>query len=119
MTPLIRWMPLILAGSLCITLFFELLAALLWGIRDRKNLVLVCFVNLLTNPIVVFLYYLIWFRTSWNLTLASVILECAAVLVEILMYRKHSKTIQMPILFGILANLFSFFGGEFVNRLMS
>ena len=45
-----------LAISLGMTLVLELTFALFWGIRDHHDLWLAVFVNVLTNPIVVFVY---------------------------------------------------------------
>ena len=47
----------VLAVSLLLTLLFEELFALAWGLRGKRELGLVALVNVLTNPPVVLLYH--------------------------------------------------------------
>ena len=105
-----------LAISLVLTLVFETAFFLVTGIlgtvkRNKKDLLLVIMVNVLTNPVVVLLYWLSALYTNWNRTLVKIPLEIFAVLTEWLYYRKYAQTIKKPFLFSLAANAFSFTAG--------
>ena len=107
----------ILAVSLLLTLLFEELFALVWGVRGRRELGLVALVNCLTNPPVVLLYYTAAGFWRWNWVLVTVVLEISAVLVEWLCYRAYSEQVKKPFLFALLSNLFSYGAGCVINLL--
>jgi|LSQX01.1.fsa_nt_gb hypothetical protein len=104
-----------LAISLGMTLVLELIFALVFRIRSKKELLLVCLVNVLTNPVVVFLYYLTVSRGGSKLVL--VVLEVLAVVVEAVCYKSYGEKICNPVLFAIGANAFSFFTGQGIGML--
>ena len=110
-------MLIIMTISLFLTLIFEEIFALLWGLRGRRELGLVVLVNILTNPAVVLLYYTA--TGLWHLSAAAVtlVLEMAAVVVEWLCYRAFSEQVKKPLLFALLVNLFSYGAGCAVNLL--
>ena len=107
----------VLAGSLALTLVLEELFALLWGLRGRRELTVVALVNVLTNPPVVLLYHTAVGLWGWNAVSVTVLLESAAVAVEWLCYRLCSDQLQRPLLFALLANLFSYGAGCVINLL--
>ncbi len=107
----------ILAISLLLTLLFEELFALLWGLRGKRELGLVALVNCLTNPPVVLLYYTVTGLWRWNWAPATIVLEAAAVLAEWLCYRAYSEQVKRPFLFALLINLFSYGVGCIINLL--
>ena len=84
-----------------LTLAVELPLALLWGARGQ-DLLLCALANVLTNPAVVLLNLL--FPATWLLLL----LECAAVGVEGLVYLRCARHIRRPFLFSLWANGCSF-----------
>lgn len=86
---------------LVLTLAIELPLALLWGARGQ-DLLLCALANLLTNPAVVLLNLI--FPAPWLLLL----LECAAVGVEGLVYRRCARRIRWPFLFALWVNVCSF-----------
>ena len=105
-----------LAISLGMTLVLELTFALFWGIRDHHDLWLAVFVNVLTNPIVVFVYYYVRIRRfPLNYGWITIGMEAFAVVTEALLYKKFSRTIQRPWLFSLSANAFSYAVGELIN----
>lgn len=105
-----------LAISLGITLILELAFALFWGIRDHHDLRLAVLVNVLTNPIVVFVYYYVRIRhLPLNYGWITIGMEAFAVVTEALLYKKFSRTIQRPWLFSLSANAFSYAVGELIN----
>lgn len=107
----------VLAVSLLLTLLFEELFALAWGLRGKRELGLAALVNVLTNPPVVLLYHTATALWGWNPVAATVILEAAAVLVEWRCYRAFSEQVKRPFLFALLVNLFSYGAGCVVNLL--
>ena len=107
----------VLAGSLALTLVLEELFALLWGLRGRRELTVVALVNVLTNPPVVLLYHTAVGLWGWNAVSVTVLLESAAVAVEWRCYRLCSDQLRRPLLFALLANLFSYGAGRVINLL--
>jgi len=105
-----------LAISLNLTLVFELGFALFWGIRGKHDLLLTAAVNVLTNPIVVFVYYFMWYRRPpVNRGIVTLGMEILAVAAEALLYRRYGRTITRPWLFSVSANAFSYAMGELIN----
>ncbi len=100
--------------SLGLTLALELLFALAAGIRG-KDLVLVCLVNVITNPVVVLVYLLVSTYTALPPVLLKAALESMAVLTEAYYYHKYGKSFRRPLLFSLGANAFSFFSGEIIS----
>lgn len=107
----------ILAVSLLLTLLFEEGFALVWGLRGRRELVLVALVNCLTNPPVVLLYYTATGLWHWNAIPVTLVLEAAAIIVEWQCYRAYSEQVKRPFLFALLINLFSYGAGCVINLL--
>ena len=105
-----------LAISLALTLIFEISFFLAIGKRNKKDLLLVVLVNTLTNPIVVLLYWIIYFNTNWNILLILILLELFAIGTEGFIYRKNAKTINRPFLFSIAANIISFSLGFIIQH---
>lgn len=101
----------VLGISLALTIGLELAWALLFRVRGRRDLMLVCLVNVLTNPPVVLLRFLLG---SW----ALLPLEAGAVLAEGLCYRAYGERIPHPWLFALSANLFSYGMGVVLNWLI-
>lgn len=101
--------------SLGLTLVLELIFALIFMIRNKKDLLLVCLVNVITNPVVVFLYYLAGGKRGPLLLL--VLLEAGAVTVEALYYKAYGGKIRHPVLFAAGTNAFSFLTGKVINTL--
>ena len=107
-----------LAISLGITLILELAFALFWGIRDHHDLRLAVLVNVLTNTIVVFVYYYVRLRRlPLNYGWITIVMETFAVVTEALLYKKFSRTVQRPWLFSLSANAFSYAVGELINSI--
>lgn len=115
---MINWPLMIKAWfiSLSLTLIFELSYALLWGIRDKHDLILAVLVNVITNPIVVFVVYYVRFRRyAIHLGWLTAAMEVFAVVTEAFIYQKHARTIDRPWLFSLSVNAFSYAMGELLN----
>lgn len=98
--------------SLSLTLVIELGAALLCGVRARRDFLLIFLVNVLTNPPLVLtldLFYLAKGMPPWYLIAA---LELTAVGVEgLLFYRRLQYNCMPPFCMSLLLNAISFLGG--------
>ena len=106
-----------LAISLALTLALEEAFALVWGLRGRRELGTVALVNILTNPPVVLLYHTAVELLGWSALVMTAVLETAAVLVEWRCYRLCSQQLRRPLLFALLANVFSYGAGRVINLL--
>ncbi|HOP11472.1 MAG TPA: hypothetical protein PK629_08270 [Oscillospiraceae bacterium] len=103
--------------SLLLTLIFETGFFLLIGKRDKKDLLLLVMVNVVTNPLVVLLYWLTVLR--WEVNSVIIIpLEVFAVLTEGCYYKKYGIKFKHPYLFSLAANAFSFGAGLLINWLI-
>ncbi len=101
--------------SLGLTLLLEGVIALVFKMRGRDAL-LFLLVNLLTNPLVVYLNLL--FCTLFpgaSVFFWQIPLEIAVFAVEGLLYYKYSQSLRVPWLFAGLANLFSYGTGLILN----
>ncbi|RJW51464.1 hypothetical protein DXC92_04005 [Clostridiales bacterium TF09-2AC] len=112
------WMIPALAVSLGLTVVLEGTFGWMLGVRNRWDMALVGLVNVLTNPAVVFLYYVNIIYAGWNRILVTVLLEMAAVAAEGLCYRAAGRGIRHPWLFSAGANLFSFMMGTILAMLI-
>jgi CHASE2 domain-containing sensor protein len=107
-----------LGMSLLLTLVLELCIGYLYGIREKKDFVLLALVNILTNPLVVMSYYLVVHYSHINRIAIVIVLELSAILTEGYYYRTYGKTFSHPMLFALCANLFSFSIGQLLNTLL-
>ena len=76
------WVIGTLAVSLGLTIVLEETFGWMWGVRNRWDMTLVVLVNVLTNPAVVYLYYMNMIFVGWNRILVTVFLEMAAAAAE-------------------------------------
>ena len=92
--------------SLLVTLLLELPIAWCFGLRHKREVLLVVLVNVLTNPAAVLLHFL---------GVPQIPIEIAVIITEAAIYRCFSNDahwkIQHPILLAISANLFSWLMG--------
>lgn len=99
-----------LAVSLLLTLIFEI--GFYFAVKNRtcnkKDLLLLVLVNVITNPVVVSVYWFVRLYTDWNVYLAIVPLEVGAVLVEGWYYKKYGQGFKRPYIFSLFANGFSY-----------
>ncbi len=99
-----------LGVSLALTLILESLFGLIWGVKGRRDWLLLLAVNVVTNPIVVTLHYCVS-----SAPVFTAVLEVAAVLAEWLAYRKWGKSLRPAFLFSLCGNAFSYFSGLLFN----
>ena len=105
-----------LALSLVLTLALETGLFLLIGKRNRKDLLLLLLVNVITNPTVVLSYWLAALYTYWDARIILIPLELLAILIEGYHYKKYGCDFRRPFLFSIAANMFSFLVGVLIQH---
>ena len=104
--------------SLVLTIIFEITFFFVLGKRNKKDLLLVILVNVITNPVVVLLFWLAALYTDWNRTLVYIPLELFAVLTEGYYYKKYGMEFKRPFLFSLAANAVSFGAGLLLQLVM-
>lgn len=110
-------LPLIMIRCLVLTIIIELVLALILGVRDKKDIINVILVNIITNPIVVLVPILIYLKFgNYYSKLTLFILEILTVIVEGLIYKKVLKYKKINwFLLSLLLNISSFLIGELIN----
>lgn len=104
--------------SLGLTLVLELAFCLIFKIRGVHNLILVVLVNILTNPPVVLINYLLIQNTPVSPIITVLILEAAAFLTEGFCYKHYAENIKRPYLLSFGANTFSYFSGLLILHII-
>ena len=104
-----------LALSLLMTIALEIGFFLIVKKWNKKDFLLVILVNVLTNPVVVLLYWLTALFTDWNTVIVLIPLELFAVLTEGYYYKKYGNGFRRPYLFSTAANVFSFGTGLLIQ----
>ena len=108
--------------SLALTLSLEV--GFFWVVRliksqcNKKDLLLVVMVNILTNPAVVLLYWLAILYTNIDRVIILAPLEISAVFIEGYIYKKCGLYFRHPYVFSIAANAFSFGMGVFIQAIL-
>ena len=105
------------AVSLGLTLLLELPVARLCRLRGRDYL-LVILVNILTNPAVVYLDMVCAAHFPNGRDLWQIPLEAAAILIEGWCYAKYAHSVRRPWTFALVANIFSYGFGLFLNTIL-
>ena len=103
--------------SLVLTILLETGFYLLVGKRNKKDLLLVMLVQVITNPVVVLSYWLAVLYTDWNRATIIIPLELFAVLTEGFYYKKYGQDFKRPYIFSTLANTFSFGTGLLLQKI--
>lgn len=108
--------PLMMLYCLSTTVVIEGVLAFVCGVRKWKDQLIVFLVNVLTNPLLVSLGYLILFRfgrTGYDV--ATAVMEITVVFVEGLIYKKMLPDRKHPFLLSLLLNAGSFLIGLELN----
>ena len=100
-----------LGVSLLLTIVLETGFFFIAGKREKKDLLLLMLVNILTNPAVVLLYWLAVLYAGLNSVIIMIPLELFAILAEGYYYKKYGCGFHRPYLFSFAANMFSFWIG--------
>jgi hypothetical protein len=101
------------------TIIIEVIIAYILKIRDKKDILNIILVNIVTNPIVVSLPILMLVKYGYKVRLNTLIfLEILTVIVEGLIYLKVLKYKKInPFIISLILNLSSYLIGEIINNL--
>ncbi len=106
-----------LAYSLFITEILEAAAAACFPQRNKRDFLLVFLVNIITNPVIVYLDFWFHFKVA-SAVLWIAMLEFAVWLSESLIYKKCLTGRQNPFLYSLILNAVSYFGGMFIDKIL-
>ena len=103
--------------SLVLTLFHELIASLLMGIKDKNDIKIVILANLITNPCVVYISnLLVIFSNRIVLYISVAIMEISVIIIEGIIFKKYLKYDKIsPYNVSLINNFVSFFMGNIFN----
>ena len=113
----INELPMIMIRCLLLTIIIEIIVGLILGIRNKKDIINIILVNIVTNPIVVSIPILVYIYLGYKYEVISLyILEVLTVLIEGFIYLKviNYKRIN-PFLLSLFLNLSSYLIGELIN----
>ena len=111
--------PLILLEALLLTLIIELIVALILSVRDKKDILNIILVNVITNPALVTMQLLLYVNFGYKVELIGIIImEILVVFIEGLIYKKELKYNAInPFLLSLLLNASSLFIGKVISML--
>ena len=106
--------------SLFLTLIIELTVSFIIGIRDKTDLAVVFWTNVITNPIVVYIANcLLLLRNDLIYNIVIFIMEVIVVIVEFLIYKKLlSYKKKSPFFISCINNVVSFFIGMIISMII-
>ena len=107
-------LPYIMLKCLVLTIIIESIIALILGVRDKKDIINIILVNIVTNPVVVSLPIFMLVRYGYDMQIKTLyILEVITVLVEGFIYKKvlNYKKIN-PFILSLILNLGSYLIGK-------
>lgn len=115
----INELPLIMLICLSSTIMIELIMSLLLGIRNKKDILNVILVNIMTNPLVVSILMYITYNRLFNTTISIIILEMLVILTEGFTYKKVLTFDKInPYVLSLILNISSYFIGELLNNII-
>ena len=116
------FLPYTMIICLLITIFIEFIVALILKIFNKKDLINVILVNILTNPLLVSLLYLIFLKLGANAKIIfEIIMEIIVLFVEGTIYNKYFKYKKInPYLVSLILNASSYFiGGIIIDKILN
>lgn len=115
----INELPLIMFICLSSTIVIELIMSLLLGIRNKKDILNVILVNIMTNPLVVSILMYITYNRLFNTTISIIILEILVILTEGFTYKKVLTFDKInPYVLSLILNISSYFIGGLLNNII-
>lgn len=109
----------VLAISLFLTVIFEEMFVILLRLRDKRTLLLIALINLLTNPPAVLSYYLLKQYTNYSVLFITIVVEVVVILVEFFYIRSYGRKIKHPFWLALGINIFSYTIGKVINIILS
>ena len=114
----INQLPIVMVRCLVLTILFETSIALLLKVRDKKDILNIVLVQIVTNPIVVSFPFFIMLMYGYRYYQTTIyILEVITVIVEGFIYYKVLNYRKInPFLLSLILNGSSYLIGEILNR---
>lgn len=116
----IEELPLVMVRCLIITILIEVIVGIIIGIRDKKDLLNIILVNIMTNPLVV--SFPVYILLKYGQTARMIVLytlEVLTVLAEGFVYFKFFKYKKINgFLVSLILNLSSYLIGEVINNII-
>lgn len=115
----INELPLIMLICLSSTIVIELIMSLLLGMRNKKDILNVILVNIMTNPLVVSILMYITYNRLFNTTISIIILEILVILTEGFTYKKVLTFDKInPYVLSLILNISSYFISGLLNNII-
>lgn len=116
---LINEIPYYMVRAVILTVIIEICASLIIGIRNKKDLLNIILVNIMTNPLVNSItIFLNFYFGIFSRNVGLIILEILAVISEGFVYKKYLKFNKInPYVLSLILNGFSYFIGKIINLL--
>lgn len=115
----INELPLIMLICLSSTIVIELIMSLLLGMRNKKDILNVILVNIMTNPLVVSILMYMTYNRLFNTTISIIILEILVILTEGFTYKKVLTFDKInPYVLSLILNISSYFIGGLLNNII-
>ncbi len=114
-------LPLMMLVCLTLTLLIESLTALICGVRTKRDFLLIFLANLMTNPVLVCVTFLLGFFFGMRVRMpVEILLEISVVFIEGLVYRQATDYKKLdPFLLSLILNAASYLSGFVVNPILS
>ena len=113
-------LPKIMIKCLLLTIILELVVAFVIGIKNKKDIINVILVNIITNPLVVTIP--VYFNIKYGLLERNImlfVLEILTVITEGYIYKRVLDYKKLnPFILSIILNLSSYFIGEIINYIL-
>lgn len=117
---IINDLPYVMCNCLILTIIIETIMAIIIGIRNKKDILNIILVNILTNPLVTSIP--VYFNIRYGVlerNISLIILEIFTVIIEGIIYIKVLKFKRINlILISVYLNACSYFIGEIVNFIL-
>lgn len=117
---MLRMLIKILSNSLFFTILIELSVSIILKVKDKKDLLNIVLVNIVTNPIVVLFPYIIglFYGLKYRLIML-LLLEIFAFVFEGYIYKKYLKYNKInPFILSLLLNISSYLLGDIINLII-
>lgn len=104
--------------ALFCTIIIELIFGLMLGIREKDDLLTILLVNILTNPLLVSITYLIGLYCGMQ-KIVTYILEVLVIIIEGFIYKKllyYKK--RNPFIISLILNIMSYSIGLVINNIL-
>lgn len=116
---MINDLPMIMLKCLICTILIEFVGSIIIGVRNKKDLINIILVNIMTNPLVTSIP--VYFNIRYGIferNIALGILEILTLVVEGFIYKKYLEFKKInPYMLSLILNSLSFFIGELINLL--